>query len=59
MFLLSWDRSLGGAFNQQGNELTIDGDLEQVVYSGSKLFTHLVQVTGLPGPVTRFTSIIS
>ena len=33
--------------------------LEQVVYSGSKVINTLSLVTGLPGPVTRITSIIS
>ena len=33
--------------------------LEQVVYSGSKVINTLSSVTGLPGPVTRITSIIS
>ena len=43
-----------GAFNQQGNKLTIDGDFRNKQFIlVPRLFTHLVQVTGLPGPVTR------
>ena len=47
-----------GAFNQQGNKLTIDGDFRTSGLFWFQGYLHIIQVTGIPGPVTRILTSI-